>query len=316
MIARPLLRPLLALAVATAAMTGADRVAARDSDYDRLAASFNALVADPKIGTLAPMQVERARVALQALKDGSRGDRPALAYIAEKRIEIARVSAAAAAAEDQRQGLQRENDRLQLEAARRDAEQARRELERQQLQAQIHAEESERLAREAEAARAENEQSSQAAEAARAEAAQAKRMADLQAKAAALAKKEAELAAPSGASSKSPAAPSKATGAASASEPSRPTSMTLSDSAFTAGHATLSSAGNARIGAIVDFIDASPGSKVHIVATAGERSLATMRAQTVRDALVSAGVAARRIDASGAVGKGAKGQVVVRVDGG
>jgi outer membrane protein OmpA-like peptidoglycan-associated protein len=302
-------RTSIALVFTLAALAGADRAVARDSDYDRLVASFNQLVSDPKIGTLAPMQVERARVALQALKDGSRGDRPALAYIAEKRIEIARVSAAAAVAEDQRQGLQRENDRLQLEAARRDAEQARRELERQQLQTQIHAEESERLAREAEAARAENEQSSQAADAARAEAAQAKRMADLQAKAAALAKKEAELAAPSGGSSKP--AP-----AASAAAPPKKTSMTLSDSAFTAGHSTLSSAGNARIGAIVDFVDASPGSKVHIVATAGERSLATMRAQTVRDALVAAGVSARRIDASGAVGKGAKGQVEIRVDGG
>jgi membrane protein involved in colicin uptake len=299
-----IVRAPMVLLFAVAALAVADRAVARDSDYDRLVASFNQLVADPKIGTLAPVQVDRARVALQALKDGSRGDRPALAYIAEKRIEIARVSAAAATAEDQRQGLQRENDRLQLEAARRDAEQARRELERQQLQAQIHAEESERLTREAEAARAENEQSSQAAEAARAEAAQAKRMADLQAKAAALAKKEAELAAPSGASAKP---------APAASAPKK-TSMTLADSAFTAGHSTLSNAGNARIGAIVDFVDASPGSKVHIVATAGERSLATMRAQTVRDALVAAGVSARRIDATGAVGKGAKGQVEIRVD--
>ena len=137
-------------------------------------------------------------------------------------------------------------------------------------------------------------------------------MADLQAKAAALAKREAELAAPSGGSAKSP--PLSKSGASTAA-PSRPTSMTLADSAFTAGHSTLSGAGKARIGAIVDLANASPGAKVHIVATAGERSLATMRAQTVRDALVAAGVSARRIDSSGAVGKGAKGQVVIRVGG-
>jgi outer membrane protein OmpA-like peptidoglycan-associated protein len=276
---------------------------ARDAEYQRLSDSFAALSADPKLGTLAPVQMDRARAALAALKEGGRSDRPHLAYVAERRIEIARLTAEAVAAESERVTLQQDNDRLQLEAARRDAAQARRELEQQRLQAQIRAEEAERLAREAEAARAETEQSTQAAEAARAEAAQARRIADAQAKAAALARKEAELAGGGTSSPPPKAAPAKKR-------------MTLADSSFVAGQPTLSDSGNSRIGAAVDFINAAPGAKVRIEATAaGNRSLATARAQTIRDALIGAGVAANRIEAVGSAGKGKSGQVEISLEG-
>ena len=276
---------------------------ARDADYERLAASFDALAADPKLAPLAPMQMERARVSLQALKEASRGDRLNLVYVTERRIEIARTSADAALAENERAGLQRENDRLQLEAARRDAAQARQELERQRLEAQIRAEEAERLAQEAESARAEGEQASQAAEAARAEAAQSKRIADAQAKAAALAKKEAELAGGGTAAS----APVKET-------PSSSQRMTLADSAFVRGHSGLSDSGSARIGAIVDFVNASPGSRIHIAVTVGgDRALASARAEALRDALVAAGVAAARIETTGSA-KGKSRQAEIRLE--
>lgn len=280
----------------------AQQAPARDLDYERLSDSLDRLAADPKLGPLAPLPLERARAALKALKEGGRRDHPYLVYVAERRIEIARVTAQSELAETERQNLSRENDRLQLAAARRDAEQARRELEQQRLQSQIRAEEAERLAREAEAARAEGEQASQAAEAARAEAAQAKRMADLQAKAAALAKKEAEL------SGATPAAPAKAAAA-----PAR--RMTLGETAFVRGQSTLADAGSARIGAIVDFVNAAPGARVRIEASAGgDKALASERAATVRDALVGAGVSADRIvSASGKAGKSS--QVEVRLEG-
>ena len=269
---------------------------ARDAEYERLAARFDDLAADPKLGTLAPAQMDLARASLEAFKEGGRRDRPYLGYVAEHRIEIARTTAEAELAERERASLQRDNDRLQLEAARRDAALARRELERQRLQSQIRAEKAERLARDAEAARAQGEEASQAAEAARAEAAQARRMADAQAKAAALAKKEAELA---GSLSSPVSSPAKT---ASASH------MTLGASAFDRGQSTFTPAGQARIGAVVDFIDATPGSRVHIEAGAnGNRTLATARAQALRDALVASGVAASRIEATGTAAKGRSG---------
>jgi len=287
--------------VTAIAVLGASTAHARDVDYDNLVASLDRVASDPKLSLLAPAQIDRARVAVQAYKDGGRSDRPYLLYVAQRRIDIARTSAEATLAENERADLQRENDRLQLDAARRDAAQARAELEHQRLQSQIRAEESERFAREAEAARAEGEQATQAAEAARAEAAQSKRIADAQAKAAALAKKEAEL----------------ATGGSAASAPaaaSAPKRMTLNESAFTRGESTLADAGSARIGAVVDFVNASPGSRVRVeVSARGDQALATARAQTVRDALVAAGVAASRIHAAGVKAKGAV--VDIRLEG-
>ena len=287
--------------VTAIAVLGASTAHARDVDYDNLVASLDRVASDPKLSLLVPAQIDRARVAVQAYKDGGRSDRPYLLYVAQRRIDIARTSAEATLAENERADLQRENDRLQLDAARRDAAQARAELEHQRLQSQIRAEESERFAREAEAARAEGEQATQAAEAARAEAAQSKRIADAQAKAAALAKKEAEL----------------ATGGSAASAPaaaSAPKRMTLNESAFTRGESTLADAGSARIGAVVDFVNASPGSRVRVeVSARGDQALATARAQTVRDALVAAGVAASRIHAAGVKAKGAV--VDIRLEG-
>jgi outer membrane protein OmpA-like peptidoglycan-associated protein len=288
--------------IAMIAALGASPVQARDVDYDGLVAALDRVASDPKLAPLVPLQIDRARAAVQAYKDGGRSDRPYLLYVAQRRIDIARTSAEAALAESDRADLQRDNDRLQLEAARRDAAQARQELERQRLQAQIRAEEAERLAREAEAARAEGELATQAAEAARAESAQSRRIADAQAKAAALAKKEAEL----------------ATGGSAAAEPAAAPApkkrMSLAESAFVRGQSTLADAGSARIGAIVDFINATPGSRVRIEASArGDQALATARAQTVRDALVSAGVAADRIRAAGVKGKSA--QVDIRLEG-
>lgn len=182
-----------ALAVACALILFSGAAVARDEEYQGLADRVDRLANDPVLGQRATAQLDRARAALAEFKEAGRRDRKQLIYVVERRIDTAQAAAEAEYQEGQREELQRENDRLQLAIARRDAAQARMELERQRLQSQIRAEEAERMAREAEAARAEGAQAAQAAEAARAEAAQAKRMADAQAKATALAKKEAEL---------------------------------------------------------------------------------------------------------------------------
>ncbi|MEO7432084.1 MAG: DUF4398 domain-containing protein, partial [Dokdonella sp.] len=87
---------------------------ARDDEYQRLSDRFDRLVADPAVAQHAPAQLDRARASLAALKDAKRSQRDEMAYVAERRIEIARVSAEARSLEDQRVSLQRENDRLQL----------------------------------------------------------------------------------------------------------------------------------------------------------------------------------------------------------
>jgi hypothetical protein len=163
---------------------------ARDDEYQRLLDRFNQVATDPALASHAPTAMDRARIALANLKEARRADREHWVYVTERRIDAARAAAEAEVLEAKQSQLQRENDRLQLALARRDAEQARAELERQRLQAQIRAEEAESARRDAEAARSEG---AQAVEAARAETQQAKKMAAAQARAAALAKKEAEL---------------------------------------------------------------------------------------------------------------------------
>jgi len=188
-----LVRPVRCAIALALALGAVNAVAARDDDYQRLLDRFNTLATDPVLGTRASVAMDRARLALAHLKEARRGEREHWIYMTERRIDGARASAEAESLDEQRTTLQRENDRLQLAIARRDAEQARAELERQRLQAQIRAEEAESARRDAETARAEGAQATQAAESARAEAEQAKRMAAAQAKAAALAKKEAQL---------------------------------------------------------------------------------------------------------------------------
>jgi len=168
----------------------AGNASARDEEYQRLLDRFNQVATDPALASHAPSAMDRARIALASLKEARRGDREHWVYVTERRIDAARAAAEAEVLEAKQADLQRENDRLQLALARRDADQARAELERQRLQAQIRAEEAESARRDAEAARNEG---AQAVEAARAETEQAKKMAAAQAKAAALAKKEAEL---------------------------------------------------------------------------------------------------------------------------
>ena len=267
------------------------------AEYDQLAARLERLAADPALGTRAPAEIARARIALQQLAEARRRDRAHWAYVAERRIETARAAAEAAVLELERDELQRDGDRLQLELARRDAAQARAELERQRLQAQIRAEEAERLRLEADAARAEGEQAALAAESARAEVAQAKRMANAQARANALKKKEAELEA-------------ALAGGSAAKSTSR--EISVPSSLFVQGEATFAGGASARFARIVNDVKAAPAdSRIRIVSRAADAGLADRRASMVRNALVAGGVADARLSIDAGKAKSASMRIVV-----
>jgi len=273
----------------------AGAVEARDDDYMRLSARLDLLAADPVLGTRAPAEMELARAALAALADSGRSQRAHWVYMAEQRIDLARAAAEIAVLERTFVDLQREHDRLQLELARRDAAAARAELERQRLQSQIRAEEAARLQAEAEAARSEGEQ---AANAARAEAAQAKRMAAAQARATALARKEAELAAALG------------EGGAAAAPASR--RLTLADSTFPQGKATLAPGASQQIQKAVAFAGSDPKATVRIEVATTDRAIAEERARVIRDAMVAAGVDASRLTTAASLAKSRRIDIVLQ----
>ena len=194
MIRSILLRGLLLLALA--AMAGCESAPPqRDLDVQRLERSLDQLANDRRFGQLASAELERARIAVQALRISNAKGPDALGeiYVAERNVDTAWAAAQARDMENQRQQVTQEHNELLVRAARRDATNARRELERQRLMGQIQAEESARIAQDAEEARMETELATADADAARNVAAQQKKIAVAQARAAALSKKEAEL---------------------------------------------------------------------------------------------------------------------------
>ncbi len=102
-------------------LLGVGTASARNEDYQRIADQLDRLNSDPILGQHAPAQMDRARAALAALKEAGRSEREVCIYLAERSVEIARASAEMEVLEGQRDDLQRENDRLQLAQARRDA---------------------------------------------------------------------------------------------------------------------------------------------------------------------------------------------------
>lgn len=294
---------LVALLLACAGL--AAHAAKPDLDYQRLGASLGQLAADPVMGGYAQAEQARARDALERLHDADRRGRPHALYMAEKLVDLA---ATAAQIEDARRKLallEREHDRILLEASRRDAEAARAELERQRLQNLAAAEETARL-------QAQGEEAAQQAEQARKEAEQAHKLAKAQSRAAALARKEASLA------EAAVAAMQGNLDHLEARPGERGRQMVLDADIFVAGQAGLRSEAKRHLGRVVEFVQAEPDKRIRIEGHAdadGSKALARQRADAVRGALVGAGVDAGRISTVGSNGHG-DGRVVVSLQGG
>jgi outer membrane protein OmpA-like peptidoglycan-associated protein len=270
-----------------------------DKDLQRLSADLAQLEADPTLSLFGDADRLRAHQALDALAQTGlhSRDRAQNLHIAESRVATARFAAEAELAERQLDQLDREHDKILLEASRRDAERARAEAERLRLQ---------NTAREEEAQRAEAERQAhaqQAAGIASDESEQARALAEARAKDAALAKQEAAL--------RSGTAPGTGAGASAASDARGP-STSLPGSAFAPGKAVLRNDAQTRtrLRALVAFVQANPGAKVRIEGHTDNRgdaqtnlSLSQQRAEVVRNALRAAGVPARRLMAVGLGGE-------------
>lgn len=281
---------------------GSVHAAKSDLDYERLRGALNDLASDPVLGNLALAERALAEQAVEAVAErGVRAREHAhLVYLAERRVDIADATARALDLERRLDRLDREHDRILLAASRRDAEQARLEAEKQRIQSLAQAEEAERLRAEAEAARAAGEASAQDADLARRQAEQTQRLADAQAREAELARKEAQLA---------EAAASDLRGRLQSLRPTRGAhgmQMTLDDVAFAPGKSTLRPEVKANLGKVVAFVNQDPRKPIRIEGHTDSRgnanvnqTLSQRRAESVRDALVAAGVDGARITAVG-----------------
>lgn len=286
----------LRLAIACAALvlaTAAVAAPKADPVIDRLQRDLRALDTDPSLRTLAEAERIRAQHAIDALAAAGRREREALAYIAERRVAIARGAAEVQYQQAQLAQLEREHDRIVLQATQRDAEMARRESENLRLQ---------NLARQEETLRAQQSEASALAlsELSTAEAEQARRLAQAQSAEASLARQEADLAFAAADSLRlqlqSMTARSDARGQV----------MTLAGDAFASGQSSLRSEARANLQRVVEFVNRYPGSSVLIEGHTDSQGSANLnqvlsqkRAEAVRDALVQDGIDGARLSALG-----------------
>lgn len=292
---RGVVRRACSAALLVALLAGAGSAAARgpDLDYQRLSASLDHLATDPVLGNYASGQQAHARDTLQRLKTAGRSDRAHWLYLSERRVDLAYASAQLDIAQHKLDQLQREHDQIMLEASKREAARTRHELEVQRMQNLAAAEEAQRLQQQGEAY-------SQQADQARAEAAQAKALAAAQTKAAKLSQKEARVAEAAVESMRSRLDHLKAT------QGSEGMQMTLGDTTFAPGQSTLRPEARSHLGKLVQFVQAKPKQNIRIEGytdssgnAASNMTLSQQRAGAVRDALVAAGVDAKRISVIG-----------------
>lgn len=279
-----------ALALGLCANVSAQKV---DPEVERLRAQLRTLDQDTTLGALAPAERLRAQQAIEALALAKRRDREDALHAAERRMDIARAAAESESYQQQLQALERERDRIMLEASRRDAEAARLEAEKLRLQSLARLEEAERAQREAASAMALSELST-------AEAEQAKRLAQAQSQEAALARKEADLAFAAADSLRLQLQTMTATSEA------RGQVMTLSGDAFASGQSQLKPEARANLQRVVEFVGRFPDKAVLIEGHTDSQGSANLnqvlsqkRAEAVRDALLQDGVAASRLTAVG-----------------
>ncbi len=264
-----------------------------DPEVERLRAQLRTLDRDAALGALAPAERLRAQQAIESLALAKRRERDDALLAAERRLDIARAAAEAESWQQQIQALERERDRILLEASRRDAEAARLEAEKLRLQSLARLEEAERAQEAAASALALSELST-------AEAEQARRLAEAQSQEAALARREADLAFAAAESLRLQLQTMTATSEA------RGQVMTLSGDAFASGQSQLKPEARANLQRVVEFVNRSPDKAVLIEGHTDSQGSANLnqvlsqkRAEAVRSALLQDGVDGSRLTAVG-----------------
>ena len=278
--------PFLYIGVLSLATLPSLAMAAKDDPQaDALTRRLAALQNDPQTSDLARYERLQAQQTVAALAEAKRRDRDELVFLADRRVEIAELTARTALARRELDRLEGTRNDLLIEASRRDASRARQEAERLRVQAQIQAEEAERMRQAAE----QETLARQDAELALTSVAgkQTAKLNAAQQKALQLAELVAGAKLPS----------SKVDG--------RGEVFSLGSDAF-GGKTALAGAGSGQAKALAEYLQIGKKGRVTIVGYDSDAATAKKRAEALRDALVAGGVAAARLQVSGTKGTASK----------
>jgi len=275
----------------------------RDLQLEKLQSDIRSANSDAQIQRFAPSELARAQRAVRSLQDMRSNDpevRAHLAYTAERRIDIARERASERFEQDRLIGLERERDKILLNASLLEAQRARAEAEELRRQNIARIEETQRANEDAAAALARSEEVAQQADLARKEAEQAKRLAEAEAEEADLARQEAELSAAQASSLRRQLENLQAR------ETARGLVFTLGDVLFEISQDQLREESLGNLDRLVSFLKEYPSRKVNIEGHTDSRGsetfnqeLSQKRADSVRRALIDRGIPGAQLQSVG-----------------
>lgn len=150
---------MLRIAILSLAVTGtlAGCATAPTAELQQARSSYEAAARDPHVPTYAPVALRDAEQALRRAEQASENDRdnvPHLAYIAQRRVDIARAQAEKAMATQRVEELAQQRDEVLLQARSRQATQAQQQVQRAEqaaFQAQLRADQLEQELRDMQA---------------------------------------------------------------------------------------------------------------------------------------------------------------------
>jgi outer membrane protein OmpA-like peptidoglycan-associated protein len=274
----------------------------KDLALERVRDELDNLKSNTELAGYAPLALREAERALRKaeLATGDDLNRSYLVYMADRRIQIARTMAEREQYEQTLDQLQDDHSQMLIRASQLEADHARKEAEEARLLVATTSEEAQRAMEEKETAQQKEAESARAAQLSAEEADQARRLADSRASEAEFARREADLA------SQQVTSLTRQLENLQLRETESGVVVTLGDVLFASGQAQLVEGGRSSLEEVVDLLQTEPDKKIRVEGhtdSMGDADanllLSEQRAQAVREALVSLGVASERVSALG-----------------
>ena len=274
----------------------------KDLALERVRDDLENLKLNSELAGYAPQALGEAERALRnaELATGVDVYRSYLVYMADRRIQIARTMAEREQHEQVLDELEDSRSAMLIKASQLEASHARMEAERARLLVATTSEEAQRAREEKEAALQKEAESARAAQLSAEEAGQARRLAESRTSEAEFARREADLA------SQQITSLTRQLENLQLRQTESGVVVTLGDVLFASGEAQLVEGGRSSLEEVVDLLQTEPDKKIRVEGhtdSLGDAEtnlqLSEQRAQAVREALISLGVASERIVATG-----------------